>query len=46
MKPGVTAMKNTLKTLAGAALAAMLALQTPAFAHGDADESAPKRFSR
>ena len=35
-------MKHSLKTLAGAALAAMLALQTPAFAHGDADESAEK----
>ena len=35
-------MTHTLKTLAGAALAAMLTLQTPAFAQGDADESAEK----
>ena len=35
-------MKLTLKTLAGAAIAVLLTLQSPAFAHGDADESAEK----
>ena len=35
-------MTHPLKTLAGVALAAMLALQAPAFAHGDADESDEK----
>ena len=41
MRSGNETMKNTSrKILAGAALAALLALQTPAFGHGDASESA------